>query len=90
MAYPARWTLNRLLFKTPVVWWRMGLRPLLWRRMILVTTWGRKSRLPRHTMLSYTLHAGKAYLIAGWGARADWYQNTVSDNHTTAQLGGSP
>ena len=90
MTYPARWSLNRLLFKSPVIWWRMGLRPVLWRKMILVTTWGRKSRLPRHTMLSYTLHAGKAYLISGWGARTDWYQNTEVDPHTTAQLGGSP
>ena len=90
MTYPARWTLNRLLFKSPVIWWRMGLRPLLWRSMILVTTWGRKSRLPRNTMLSYTLDAGKAYLISGWGARADWYQNAVADPHTTAQLGGRP
>ncbi len=90
MTYPARRTLNRLLFKTPVIWWRMGLRPLLWRSMILVTTWGRKSRLPRNTMLSYTLDAGKAYLISGWGARVDWYRNAVADPHTTAQLGGRP
>ena len=90
MTYPARWTLNRLLFKSPVIWWRMGLRPLLWRRMILVTTWGRKSRLPRHTMLSYTLDAGKAYLISGWGERAHWYRNTMADPHITAHLGGRP
>jgi deazaflavin-dependent oxidoreductase (nitroreductase family) len=88
MTYPARGTLNRLLFKAPVIWWRMGLGPLLKRRMLLLTTWGRKSRLPRHTMLSYTLHAGKAYLISGWGQRTDWYQNAIADGHTTVQLGG--
>lgn len=90
MTYPARWTLNRLLFKSPVIWWRMGLAPLLWRWMLLLTTWGRKSRLPRYTMLSYTLHAGKAYIISGWGQRTDWYQNTSADPHVTVQLGRSP
>jgi deazaflavin-dependent oxidoreductase (nitroreductase family) len=90
MTYPGRWTLNRVLFKTPVLWWRMGLRPFLWRRMILLATWGRKTRRPRYTMLSYTLHAGKAYLISGWGAKTDWYRNLNADPHVTAQLGGPP
>lgn len=90
MTYPARWTLNRLLFKSPVIWWRMGLGSLLWRRMLLLTTWGRRSRLPRHTMLSHTLHGGKAFLISGWGARTDWYQNIAADPQTTVQLGRNP
>ncbi len=90
MTYPAKWTLNRLLFKSPVIWWRMGLGPFLSRWMLLLTTWGRKSRLPRHTMLSYTLHAGKAYLISGWGQRTDWFQNTSADPHVAVQSGRSP
>ncbi|MBI5932595.1 MAG: nitroreductase family deazaflavin-dependent oxidoreductase [Chloroflexi bacterium] len=90
MAYPARGTLNRFLFKSFVIWWRMGLGPLLRRWMLLLTTWGRKSRLPRHTMLSYTLYTGKAYLISGWGKRTDWYQNITANPHVTAQMGTSP
>jgi deazaflavin-dependent oxidoreductase (nitroreductase family) len=90
MTYPARRSLNRILFKTPIIWWRLGLRPLLWRTMILVTAWGRKSHTPRDTMISYTLHAGKPYLISGWGLRTDWYQNIHADPHVTAQLGGKP
>ena len=90
MSYPARRSLNRILFKTPVIWWRLGLRPLLWRTMILVTAWGRKSHTPRYTMLSYTLHSGKPYLISGWGPRTDWYQNIHADPHVSAQLGGKP
>jgi deazaflavin-dependent oxidoreductase (nitroreductase family) len=90
MSYPARGTLNRILFKTPIVGWRLGLRPLLWRRMILLTTWGRKSRLPRHTMLSYTIHGAKPYLISGWGTRTDWYRNLQADPRATAQLAGKP
>jgi len=90
MTYPARRSLNRVLFKTPVIWWRLGLRPLLWRTMILVTAWGRKSHTPRYTMPSYTLHAGKPYLISGWGPRTDRYQNIHADPHVTDQLGGKP
>ena len=90
MTYPARWTLNRFLFKSPVIWWRMGLGPLLRRWMLLLTTWGRRSRLPRHTLLSYTLHAGKAYVISGWGDRTDWYQNLSADPQVTVQFGSSP
>ena len=89
MSYPAQGTLNRFLFKTPVICWRMGLGPFLGRGMLLLTTWGRKSRLPRHTMLSYTFHGGKFYVISGWGERSDWYQNTIADPHTTVQLGSS-
>ena len=90
MTYPARWTLNRFLFKSPVIWWRMGLGPLLRRWMLLLTTWGRKSRLPRQTLLSYTLHAGKAYVISGWGDRPDWYRNLSADPHVTVQFSSSP
>ncbi len=85
MTYPAKGTVNRFLFKSPVLWWRMGLGPILKPFMLLLTMWGRKSHLPRNTMLSYTLHDGKAYLISGWGERTDWYQNITADPHVTVQ-----
>ncbi len=87
MTYPAPWTLNRSLFKTPLIWWRMGLGPALGRWMLVLTTWGRRSRLPRHSMLSYTPYGGRVYLISGWGGRSDWYQNITADPHVTVQLG---
>lgn len=90
MAYPLKWSINWILFKTPVFWWRLGLAPLLWRSMLLLTTRGRKSHLPRHTMLSYTLHKGKAYLISGWGSVSDWYLNLSADPQVTVQLGRQP
>ena len=52
--YPAPGTLNRLLFKTPLLWWRVGLGGLLGRSIIVLTTWGRKCHRPRQTTLSYT------------------------------------
>ena len=59
MTYPKKGTLNRLNFKSPLIWWRMGLGPLMshqalaGNKMLVLTSWGRKSQLPRHTMLTY-------------------------------------
>ena len=86
MAYPYRGTLNRLLFKTPLIWWRMGMGRLLGPSMLVLNTWGRKSHLPRHTMLSYTPMKDCIYVGAGWGARCDWYQNLLADPHDTLQV----
>jgi deazaflavin-dependent oxidoreductase (nitroreductase family) len=90
MTYPAKRTLNRLLFKTPLIWWRMGLGPILGQVMLVLTTWGRKSKLPRHTMLSYTLYNGRAYLLSGWGDHTDWYRNVLDNSHVTVQRGAHP
>ncbi len=86
MTYPAKGTVNRILFKTPLLWWRSGLGSLLGRSMLVLTTWGRKSHQPRHTMLSYTPLSGHIYLGAGWGAHCDWYQNLVINPHVTLQI----
>jgi deazaflavin-dependent oxidoreductase (nitroreductase family) len=90
MTYPAGGTLNRLIFKTPLILWRMGLGPVLGRGMMVLTTWGRVSHLPRWTMLSCTRHAGPVYALAGWGERSDWYQNILRNPHVTLQPGGRP
>lgn len=85
MTYPTRGTLNRILFKTPLIWWRSGLGPMLGRKMLVLTTWGRKSSLPRHSMLSYTTVGGIHYVIAGWGARSDWAKNITTNPRVTVQ-----
>ncbi len=90
MAYPAPGTLNRLLFKMPLLWWRAGLGNVLGPGMLVLTTWGRKSHLPRHTMLSYTPLNGHIYLGAGWGTRCDWLQNLVANPHVTLQVCSRP
>jgi len=86
MTYPYRGTLNRLLFKTPLIWWRMGMGRLLGPSMLVLNTWGRKSHLPRHTMLSYTPMKDCIYVGAGWGVRCAWYQNLLADPHVTLQV----
>ncbi len=86
MTYPARGTWNRFVFKLPIIWWRLGLRPRLGHFICLITTWGRRSKLPRHTMLTYGREGATIYLLAGWGARSDWYQNMVANPRVTVQV----
>jgi deazaflavin-dependent oxidoreductase (nitroreductase family) len=93
MTYPKKGTLNRMLFKTPLILWRMGLGGMLSHealsgsRMLVLTSWGRKSQKPRHTMLSYVLAGGREYVSSGWGARTDWYKNILANPHVTVQAG---
>jgi deazaflavin-dependent oxidoreductase (nitroreductase family) len=94
MTYPSIGTLNRLVFKTPLVLWRMGLGPILSHpalagsKMLVLTTWGRKSHLPRHTMLSYVQLDNQLFVSSGWGTRSDWYQNILLNPIVTVQVGG--
>lgn len=93
MNYPHKGTLNRIIFKTPLVLWRMGLGSLLshpalsGNKMLVLTSWGRKSQLPRHTMLSYTIFDHKIYVASGWGAKTDWYKNIRENARVTVQVG---
>ena len=93
LEYPKKGTLNRVLFKGPLIWWRMGMGPILshpmlaGHKMLVLTSWGRKSKLPRHTMLSYTEVADKIYVVSGWGERSDWYRNIMENSGVTVQVG---
>jgi len=93
MIYPKRGSLNQFLFKIPLIWWRMGLGSIMshkslgGKKMLVITSWGRKSKKPRHTMLSYVLVGGKEYVCSGWGARSDWYQNIQKNPIVTVQVG---
>lgn len=93
MTYPRKGTLNRLLFKGPLIWWRMGLGSILSHeamsgsKMLVLTTWGRKSNMPRHTMLSYSIFKDNEYVASGWGDQTDWYKNFVENPSVTVQVG---
>ena len=94
MTYPNRGTLNRLVFKFPLILWRMGLGPILSHptlggsKMLVLTSWGRKSQLPRHTMLSYIQLGDYLFVSSGWGARSDWIQNILVNPIVTVQVSG--
>lgn len=82
--YPERpWM--RLLFKAPMITWRLGLGPLTGKIFLLLTTIGRKSGLPRRTMLEYHAHDGKNYVVSAFGERSDWYLNLQHNPRVTIQ-----
>jgi len=85
MAHPRESAFNRALFRLPHILWRMGLGPLLGRRMLVLTTRGRRSGLPRYTLLEYGEVHGVYYLLSGWGDRADWVRNLQADPQATIQ-----
>jgi deazaflavin-dependent oxidoreductase (nitroreductase family) len=83
--YP-RW-LMRLISKPPKFFYRIGLGPLLGRKVLLLKTKGRKSGLLRTTPLQYEQIGDAYYLGSMLGARADWYQNIVADPHVHLRIG---
>jgi deazaflavin-dependent oxidoreductase (nitroreductase family) len=92
MKYPRKGTFNRILFKMPLLLWRTGMGPLLshpllgGNRMLALSTMGRKSGLPRHTILSYAPAGGKDYVCSGWGEVSDWVKNILADPLVTVQV----
>jgi deazaflavin-dependent oxidoreductase (nitroreductase family) len=82
--YPgARWA--RLLAKAPLVAWRLGLGPITGKLFLVLTTIGRKSGLPRHTMLEYYRLNGRKYAACAFGAKAQYYRNILADPRVTIQ-----
>lgn len=52
-----------------------GFGPWLGRLILVLTTTGRVSGLPRRTPLQYEEVDGKIVVASGWGTRSDWYRN---------------
>ncbi len=80
--------LVRLLLRSPMLFYRLGLGDLLnAMHLMILTTRGRKSGQIRHIPIEYRRHGSSIYLISVWGARPDWYQNLLTDPLATVQLG---
>ncbi|MFQ6134855.1 MAG: nitroreductase family deazaflavin-dependent oxidoreductase [Nitrososphaerales archaeon] len=61
------------------VWYWLGLGPIVGRLILLLTTTGRKSGLPRVTPLQYEEIDGVIYVAPARGRKADWFRNILSD-----------
>ena len=68
--------------------YRLGLGPIVGRLILLLTTTGRKSGLPRLTALQYEEVNGAFYLGSSRGAKADWYRNIQADPRVHVQVKG--
>ena len=84
MIYPSGgW--RKAMFKAPLYLWRMGLGVLLPRQILVLATTGRKSGLPRHTMVEYSKINGQIYIASGWGKRPQWVKNIEADPVVTVE-----
>jgi deazaflavin-dependent oxidoreductase (nitroreductase family) len=82
--------LSRLLFRTPIYLYRVGLGWLLGGRFLLLNHVGRKSGLPRQAVVEVVRHdeASDTYVIAsGFGERSQWFQNVMEQPEVTIQVG---
>ena len=77
----------RILRLPPRLLYRLGLGSIVGRLVLLLTTTGRKSGLPRVTPLQYEKADGAIYIAAARGQRADWFRNIVVNPEVTVQVG---
>jgi deazaflavin-dependent oxidoreductase (nitroreductase family) len=66
--------------------YQLGLGPLVGRLVLLLTTTGRKSGLPRVTALQYEEVDGAIYLGSSKGAQADWFKNLVANPNVSVRV----
>lgn len=55
--------------------------------VLVLTTTGRKSGLPRQTPLQYEEIEGVYYVGSARGVQADWYRNILADPRVEVQVG---
>jgi deazaflavin-dependent oxidoreductase (nitroreductase family) len=65
----------------------MGFGRFLGRTMLVLTTRGRNTGRPRHTMVSYVRVGGRDYILSGWGPRAQWFRNLQASPRVSVQTG---
>jgi deazaflavin-dependent oxidoreductase (nitroreductase family) len=77
----------RLMKLPPRVLYALGLGVLVGRLVLLLTTTGRKSGLPRTTPLQYEDIDGLITIAAARGQQADWFRNAVANPHVEVRVG---
>ena len=67
------------LLKLPRLWYALGLGPVIGWLVLLLTTTGRKTGLPRVTPLQYEEQDGVIYVASARGRQADWFRNILAN-----------
>ena len=73
-----RAVLSQLMFRAPIVLYRVGLGRLLGHEFLLLTHAGRRTGRVHETVLKvlrYDAATGEAIVAAAWGEQSDWYRN---------------
>lgn len=79
----------RLVFKTPILFYRVGLGGWLGKHILLLQTTGRRTGKIRLTPLEYGYnpHTGAYFLMTGWKGQSDWYRNARSNPRVQLWVG---
>ncbi len=83
--YPQGKRAFRRFQRMPLLLWRLGLARLVGRRLMVLTTVGRRSGLTRHAMVTYYRVGSKKYVYSGYGPRSDWFHNLEAQPRVTIQ-----
>ena len=81
----------RVALRLPIFLYRFGLGGLLDNRFMLIIHTGRRSGLPRRTVVEvvrYDRQSRVYYAVSGWGERADWYKNVRANPNVLIGVGG--
>jgi deazaflavin-dependent oxidoreductase (nitroreductase family) len=79
---------GKYIAKSPLVMIRMGLGDALTPLHVgVITTRGRASGKPRHTVMNYRRHGNTLYVISAWGEQVHWVQNLIAQPAATVRLG---
>jgi deazaflavin-dependent oxidoreductase (nitroreductase family) len=81
----------RLAFRLPIYLYRLDLGWLLGHRFLLLVHQGRRSGLPRETVLEVILYdpaTRESVVLSAWGEKADWYRNIEVTPALEVRTGG--
>ena len=81
---------KRMLLRAPIWVYRLGLAWLLGKRFLLLHHTGRRSGLPRQTVLEvvkYDADTDTYFIASGFGKQSDWYQNLLKTPAVSIQVG---
>ena len=79
MASKSRFSFWQIIKYPPQFIYRIGLGPIYGRLVLLLTTTGRITGLPRVTPLQYEEIDGKIMVGSARGTKADWFKNIQAD-----------
>lgn len=77
--------------RLPIWLYRLHLDWLLGDRFLMLTHTGRKSGLPRQTVIEVVQHDKTDhtyYVVSGWGEKSDWYLNIHKTPQVTVHVHG--
>jgi deazaflavin-dependent oxidoreductase (nitroreductase family) len=81
----------RLVFRFPILLYKIGLGWIFADRFLMLTNIGRKSGLKRQVVLEVLFHnktSGEYYVLSGWRDKSDWFMNIRKNPEVIVNIGG--